>query len=99
MFKRLNFEDQSDDETATEQQSRTRSNSQTFRISKKVQLDNSMTNLFPNLMVKARYAGSIIRNIPNDEQKKLNDHEKSMKKSRAYWKSKSPFRYDYQESS
>ncbi len=58
-----------------------------------------MTNLFPNLMVKARFAGSIIRNIPNDEQKKLNDHDNSMKKSRAYWKSKSPIRYDYQESS
>ena len=48
-----------------------------------------MDSLFP--IVKNRYAGSIVKNIPETsnvsfEQKKLNDHEESLKLARAYWR-------------
>jgi hypothetical protein len=58
-----------------------------------------MDNLFPN--VRNRYAGAIVKNLPQDsksyEQKKLNEHQEKIKQSKAYWRSKSPFDYEYEQ--
>lgn len=92
----MNYENESDDDTATEQGERLRPNSQIHSFRKGSQSDISMDSLFPN--VRNRHAGSIIRNINND-QRKLNDHDESARISRAYWKSKSPFNYEYEQAS
>ena len=94
MFKRLNYEDESDDDTATERDEKLRSSSRKFHsLRKGSNNDISMDSLFPS--VKNRYAGSIIKNI-NSQQRKLNDHEESLKLGRSYWRSKSPFNYEYE---
>jgi hypothetical protein len=62
MFKRLSYENESDDDTATERDERLKSSSRNFHsLRKGSNNDISMDSLFPN--VKNRYAGSIIKNI------------------------------------
>jgi hypothetical protein len=64
MFKRLNYENESDYDTETEIGIKQRKNSRMMnQLQKNERLNMSMDSLFPNLQFKNRCAGSIVKNI------------------------------------
>ena len=61
-----------------------------------------MNELFPTVSPKKKtFVGSILKNIPNPEekQKRMNEQVSELRLTRAYWRQKSEFRYNFNVSS